>query len=280
MSNLTSLGDLAWPAKTGTRLTLLPLRSRKEIFLHLSWPSATHDQLAQSILGAKTGQGPFARQVAQCGSCPRSYPPLLPVHTSWDQSLDKAIPELKPGFVCELAQAKSVPGPVLTTWWSGRPQDSQCSGPAWSTHRNSQDWHLLLFPYSSRGGRAGCSLSMHCGWTRTTTPWGRRRLEAVRFCLTGRTTSLIGSPAESHQPDAGTSSAMGSGCSPGKDGGSFGPWSQLKICPGFRPGLQWTCWRLSWLNVGDGRSVQMHSLECVFSDKGGEWCPHGSGNFK
>lgn len=54
-----------------------------------------------------------------------------------------------------------------------------------------------------------------------------------------------------------------------KGGGSFGLCSQLKICPGFCPGLQRTYWRLSWLNVGDGRSVQMHSLEYVFSAKGG-----------
>ena len=44
------------------------------------------------------GQGPFARQVAQCGSCPYSYPPLLPLHTSQDKSMDKAIIELEPGF--------------------------------------------------------------------------------------------------------------------------------------------------------------------------------------
>lgn len=40
--------------------------------------------------------------------------PLLLLHTSWDQSLDKAIPEWEPGFVCELAQAKSLPGATLT----------------------------------------------------------------------------------------------------------------------------------------------------------------------
>lgn len=60
-------------------------------------------------------QGPFAREVAQSGSCPYSCSPLLPLHTSWDESLDKAVPELESGFVCELAQAKSVLGAVLTT---------------------------------------------------------------------------------------------------------------------------------------------------------------------
>lgn len=57
---------------------------------------------------------------------------------------------------------------------------------------------------------------------------------------------------------------------PLKDPGNFGVCSQLRICPGLYSGLQWTCWRLSWLNVSDGRSVQMHSLECVFSAKGEE----------
>lgn len=67
---------------------------------------------------------------------------------------------------------------------------------------------------------------------------------------------------------------------PCKDGGTFGLCSQLKICPGFCPALQWICWRLLRLNVADGRSVQMHSLERVFSAKREEWCPHGSENFK
>lgn len=59
-------------------------------------------------------QSSLARQVAQWGSGTCSYLPLLLLHTSWDQPLDKAIPELEPGFVCELAQANSVLGVALS----------------------------------------------------------------------------------------------------------------------------------------------------------------------
>lgn len=112
---------------------------------------------------------------------------------------------------------------------------------------------------------------------------GSRDLEAVRSCLTAKTAFLMCSDIYLMcSPSIWCCPPICNGLwlQPLKDHGNFGVCSQLRICPGLYSGLQQTCWRLSWLNVGDGRSVQMHSLECVFSAKREESCPHGSGNFK